>query len=106
MSGVNPSDDDVVVTVLSIEGCPVEEGQCSLSHDDIDVSQEVVGELLAGGVDSVCCLFAGRLAAPSSDALNTLVEIILSEEFREYFIRIFLLTGITFLGRCRHSFFC
>ena len=71
MSGVNPYDDDVVATVLSIEGCPVEEGQWSASHDDIDVSQEVVEELLAGRVDCVCYRFAGQFAAAGSDALNS-----------------------------------
>ena len=71
MSALNPSDDDIIATVLSIKGCPVEEDQFCSRQDDVDVPQDGVENLLTCGVSSVCCRFAARFFAASSDAINS-----------------------------------
>ena len=82
MSAINPSDEDFVATVLLIEGDPVEEGGV-MSSEEADIT----GEVETGAVDVVvvpmCCRFACLFPLVSSEAFNTFLELVLTDENRK-----------------------
>ena len=70
MSAINPSDKEIVATVLSIAGNPEEEGGV-MSSEEADLT----GEVETGAVDVVvvptCCRFARLFPSVSSETFNT-----------------------------------
>ena len=74
---------DVASVVLAAEGVFTELAQLSFSSVGSELTA-AVEETLSGERLGICCRFAGKVTAANKEVANTLLEIALSSEFREY----------------------
>ena len=75
---------DVASVVLAAEGVFTELAQLSFSSVGSSELTAAVEETLSGERLGICCRFAGKVTAANKEVANTLLEIALSSEFREY----------------------
>ena len=75
---------DVTAVVVAAEGVLTEFAQLSFSSVGSEFTA-AVEETLSEERQGSCCRFAGKVTATNSEVANTLLEITLSNEFREYF---------------------
>ena len=74
---------DVASVVLAAEGVFTELAQLSFSSVGSELTA-AVEKTLSGERLGICCRFAGKVTAVNKEVANTLLEIALSSEFREY----------------------
>ena len=73
-------DPDLVNLLLSVESRWQELDEMSSS---INADSEAALEAEAVHEDPLCCQFSGRVTSANSDAMNELLEVALSKEFRK-----------------------
>ena len=82
MYAIDPSDEDIVDTVLSIEGDLVEEGRV-MPSEEADLTGEADVKTADVGVIPTGCRVANQCPSFSSETFNSLLEAVLTDEFRK-----------------------
>ena len=82
-AGPSQTETDVAAVVLAAEGVFTELEQLSFSSVGSELPA-AVEEVLSGERSGTCCRFARKVTVSNNEAANTLLEIALSSEFREY----------------------